>query len=225
MANKQNGKRLEPIIGEDGRMYFNYGIGAKYVVDDKGEEYIHEIIDCRYSDNCVEYYKCTNNGKPFWNEFSANRLHHILNYGLHQTVSEGIRRELPLTVEEVNTFAYGKATARAAAVQSLKSTDYFSKDKELKGLAIEKAFAEVHGQTDRLAELNAREKQLKTKQLAILRAKNVNPSILKETVFCSNCNETGIVGNSVCVCASRLSKEIKDYNAALRRHRKAEVKQ
>ena len=113
MASNQNGKRLEPIIGEDGRLYYNYGVGAKYVVEDNGEEYALEIKDCRYSETKVEYYKCTHNGEPFWNEFSANRLHHILNYGLHKTVSEGKRRELPLLVEEVQTYSYAKSTARA----------------------------------------------------------------------------------------------------------------
>ena len=225
MANKQNGKRLEPIIGEDGRLYFNYGSGAKYVIEDKGKEYVHEIIDCRYSENKVEYYKCTNNGKPFWNEFSANRLHHILNYGLHKTVSEGIRRELPLTVDEVNVYAYGKSQARAAAVKALGNTDYFAKNKELKSLAIEKAFAEVNGQTDKLAELNKRENQLKSKQLAILQAKKIDPLILRESGFCNSCNQTGISGNKVCTCAEKLSKEIKNYNAILRRCKKTEVKQ
>jgi len=222
MASNQNGKRLEPIIGEDGRLYYNYGVGAKYVVEDNGEEYAFEIKDCRYSDTKVEYYKCTHNGEPYWNEFSANRLHHILNYGLHKTVSEGKRRELPLTVEEVQTYAYAKTTARAAAVQRLKSTDYFAKDKELRSIVIDKTFAEVRGQTDKLYELTERESKLRAKQAQILRSKKIDPEVLKELEFCSECGETGVKNNKVCACAIKLKKEIKEYNAILRR--KAEAK-
>lgn len=218
MAKKNGGKRLEPIIGEDGRLYFNYGVGAKYSIKEDDREYVFEITDCRYADNNVEYYTCTNNGEPFWNEFSANRIHFLLNFGLHETISEGKRCELPLTVNEVKAFAYGKATARAAAVKSLGNTDYFAKDKELLSIGIEKAFAEVNGQTDKLAELTAKEKQLRAKQATILQGKNIDPAILRESIFCSNCGETGVTsGNKVCACAKKLQKEIKDYNAILRR--------
>lgn len=217
MASNQNGKRLEPIIGEDGRLYFNYGVGAKYVVEDKGEVYTFEIVGCRYSDTNVEYYKCLHNGKPYWNEFSANHIHFILNFGLHKTESEGKRRELPLTVDEVNAYAYGKATARAAAVQALKSTDYFAKDKELRSIVIEKTFAEVKGQADKLNELTEREKKLRAKQASILQTKKIDPEILREVAFCNECHNRGVTqGNKVCACAKKLQKEIKDYNAILR---------
>lgn len=179
MAINQNGKRLEPIIGEDGRLYFNYGVGAKYVVEDNGEEYTFEIVGCRY-DNNVEYYKCLHNGEPFWNDFSANRIHFLLNFGLHKTESEGKRQELPLTVDEVNAYAYGKATAKAAAVQALKNTDYFAKDKEVKSILIDKAFAEAKGQSDKIAELTEREKKLRSKQASILHTKKIDPEILIE---------------------------------------------
>lgn len=216
-----NGKRLPPKIGEDGRLYFNYGVGAKYGIKDKDKEYVFEIVDCRYSDTNVEYYKCTNNGEPFWNEFSANRIHLILNFGLHKTISEGVLRELPLTVDEVKAYATGKATARAVAVKALGNTDYFAKDKELKSIATEKIFAEIHGQPNKLAELTKREKELKSKQEQILKTKNIDPSILKEVDFCSECHETGVTDNNkVCACAKKLEVEIKNYNAILRRKAK-----
>lgn len=218
MANNVNGNRLPPIVGEDGRLYFNYGVGAKYVVEDNGEEYTFEITDCRYSDNNVEYYKCSNNGKPFWSELTANRIHFVLNFGLHEMISEGKRRELPLTVDEVNTFAYGKAQARAAAVKALGNTDYFAKDKELRSIEIDKTFAEVKGQTDKLAELEERAKKLRAKQVTILQGKKIDPAILKEVAFCNDCNGKGVTqGNKVCDCAKKMQKEIKEYNAILRR--------
>lgn len=221
MANKNGGKRLEPIIGEDGRLYFNYGVGAKYSIKEDDKEYVFEITGCRYSDTNVEYYKCTHNGKPYWNEFTANRIHLILNFDLFETISEGERRELPLTVDEVKAYAYGKATARAAAVKSLGNTDYFAKDKELRSIMIEKTFAEVRGQADKLAELTTKEKQLRTKQASILQSKKIDPEILKEILFCSECGETGVTaGNKVCACAKKLQKDIKEYNAILRRRKK-----
>ena len=217
MANSK-GNRLPPKVGEDGRLYFNYGVGAQYSIKDKGKEYIFEIVDCRYDEREVEYYKCTNNGVPFWNEFSANRIHYVLNFGLHETISEGVRRELPLTVDEVKAFATGKATARVVVVKSLGNTDYFAKDKELKSIEIEKVFAECHGQQDKLSELTKREKELRGKQEQILKTKNIDPSILKEVEFCSDCNRTGVTfSNKVCVCAKKLENEIKSYNAILRR--------
>lgn len=213
-----DGKRIEPVIGEDGRLYFNYGIGAKYRLEDKGEEYIYEIVGCRYSDTNVEYYKCTKNGEPFWNEFSANRIYHILHQGLLETICEGKRRELPLTVEEVKAYAYGKATARAVAVKSLGNTDYFAKVKELNSIEIDMTFAELHGQAEKLAELTAKAKQLKAKQASILQTKKIDPAVLKELDFCAACNRTGVTnGSKVCDCARKLSKEIKEYNAILRR--------
>ncbi len=225
MAKKNGGKRLSPIIGEDGRLYYNYGVGAKYSIKEEEKEYIFEIKDCRYSDTNVEYYKCTKNGEPFWNEHTANRLYHILRQGLLETISEGERRELPLMVDEVKAFAYGKATARGVAVKSLGNTDYFAKDKELRNIEIERAFAEAKGQKDKVAELTAKEKALRAKQASILQTKKIDPAILKEAVFCSECNETGVIGgNKVCACAKKLQKEIKDYNAILRRrNQKAEV--
>ena len=46
--------------------------------------------------------------------------------------------------------------------------------------------------------------------------------LLKELEFCSECGETGVKNNKVCACAIKLKKEIKEYNAILRR--KAEAK-
>ena len=228
MASNSNGKRLPPRVGEDGRLYFNYGVGAKWRFEGNGnikdklfeesKETIFEIVDCRYSDSGVEYYKCTNNGVPFWNEFSANRIYHILDYGLHKQISEGARRELPLTVEEVKTFVIGKAMARATAVKTLGNTDYFAKDKELRSIQTDKVFAEVKGQMDKLAELTDKEKKLKGKQAQILKTKNIDPAILKEVDFCSDCHGTGVTNsNKVCDCAKKLEAEIKNYNAILRR--------
>ncbi len=225
MASNQSGKRLEPVIGADGRLYYNYGVGASYRIRDAdGSEVLFEIIACRYSDSCVEYYTCTRNGAKSRNEYSANRIHIILHYDLFETLSEGKCEELPLTVTEVTAYAQGIAQAKASAVQSLKNTDYFAKEKELKSIMLDKAFAEVKGQVERVAELEERERQLFAKQQSILQSKKIDPRILRETVFCTACNETGIKGIRVCACAQKQSKEIKDYNAVLRRTSKAVIK-
>lgn len=216
------GEKMKPYIGEDGRSYYNYGVGAKYVFRENGKEYEFAITDCRMK-NTTEYYKCTHNGEPYWNEFSANRIHYLLHLNLYETLSEGKRKELPLTVDEVTTYYRRKMQERSDTLKSLGNTDYSAKSKELQKIDIEKAIAEGRGQEQTVAELTAREKELRAKQAAILKAKKIDPAILRGVQFCDKCDGTGVNGLRVCDCAKKLAKEIKEYNAILRRIARARV--
>lgn len=216
------GEKMQPYTGEDGRLYYNYGVGAKYVFRENGKEYIFEIADCSMK-NTTEYYTCLQNGVQYWNKFSANRIHYLLHFNLFETLSEGERQELPLTVDEVSTYYRRKMQERAEAFKSLGNTDYSAKSKELQNIVIDKAVAEAREQSEKVAELAAREKELRAKQAAILKAKKIDPSTLRGVKFCDKCDGTGIKGLQVCGCAMKMEKEIKEYNAILRRVTRAQI--
>ncbi len=216
-----SGQKLQPFVGEDGRIYYNYGIGAKYRLEDNGEEYIYEIVDCSY--NGTEYYTIERNGEKAWRKDSANRVHYLLHFGLLETLSEGKRREFPLTVEEVTTYYKRKTQERADAFKSLGNTDYSAKSKELQSIAIEKGIAEAREQSERVAELTKRETELRAKQLAILKTKKIDSAVLKGVKFCDKCGSTGVNGLQVCDCAKKMQAEIKEYNAILRRVMRAQA--
>ena len=65
--------------------------------------------------------------------------------------------------------------------------------------------------------MTKQEADVLAKQAQILRSKKIDPAVLKELEFCSECGETGVKNNKVCACAIKLKKEIKEYNAILRR--------
>lgn len=216
------GEKLKPFVGENGRVYFNYGVGAKYVFRERDKEYVFEIADCCIQ-NTTEYYTCIKDGEQFWNKFSANRIHFLLHFNLLETLSEGERRELPLMVDEVTTYYKRKMQERADALKSLGNTDYSAKSKELQNIAIDKAVAEAREQPEKVAELTAREKELRAKQAAILKAKKIDPATLRGVKFCEKCSGTGVIGMGVCDCAKKLQAEIKEYNAILRRIKRAQA--
>ena len=210
------GQKMQPYVGANGRLYYNYGVGAKYVFRENGKEYTFEIADCCMQ-NGTEYYTCMQNGEPYWNKFTANRIHFLLHFNLFETVSEGLRQELPLTTDEVTTYYKRKMQERDAAVKSLGNTDYFAKSKELQNIVIEKGLASAHGQTEKLEELVKREGELMTKQSSILKTKKIDPAVLRGVKFCGKCGYTGVIGKNICSCAKKMQSEIKEYNAIMRR--------
>lgn len=216
------GEKMQPHVGEDGRLYYNYGVGAKYVFREYGEEYTFEITDCCIR-NTTEYYTCAKNGEPYWNKFTANRIHYLLHFNLLETVSEGERRKMPLTVDEVNTYYKRKTQERAEAIKSLGNTDYIAKSKKLQDIPIDIGLAEARGQTDRIEELTKQEAELRAKCAAILKAKKIEPATLRGVKFCKLCEGKGVIGMQVCECAKKLETEIQEYNAIMRRAKLAQA--
>lgn len=216
------GEKMQPFVGKDGRLYYNYGVGAKYVFREYGEEYTFEITDCCIR-NTTEYYTCAKNGEPFWNKFTANRIHYLLHFNLLETVSEGERRKLPLTVDEVNTYFKRKTQERADAIKSLGNTDYAAKSKKLQEIPIEIGLAKARGQTERAEELTKQEAELRAKCAVILKGKKIDPAALRGVKFCEVCGGTGVIGMQVCECAKKQKTEIQEYNAILRRVKLAQV--
>ena len=229
------GKKMPYLEGKDGRLYFNYNVGAAYLLKNKktGTENRYEILDCELR-RTTEYYTVKINDVECFSPFSANRLHFILNFEntVLQTISEGERREIPLLPEEVEQFvkkglhaAYKLARAKAKA--ALKDNKDYATIKAniqtLNDLYVAKLVRGTPSErNDMESKLNAEEE----KKAKLLQSLGINLEDLIEPQKCQLCFDTGFIyAEHFCSCMQNRSEEIKAWNAAERLKAKLKARQ
>ena len=104
--------RIYPQIGEDGRLYFNYNLGAKFLcaemrpagaAGERLSRFVYAVERCEYIGG-REYYYISRDGRPLVSPFTVNRLHYVLHFTQIDELTAGERQELPLTAEEVSIY-------------------------------------------------------------------------------------------------------------------------
>ncbi|MBO5328633.1 MAG: hypothetical protein J6B04_05630 [Clostridia bacterium] len=214
------GKRLPPLEGENGRLYFNFNVGAKYVVYELGGTTVFEITNCYYR-NGIEYYDITRDGVLNRTPFSGNRLSYLLKFKCLEQIEPGTPQELPLLIDEVKLY-YAKKydaykTAKNAALAALKNTKYAEVEKAVKALYAPIAFAELQGDGIRANELRAQLNALEEKRLEILKKTKVDLSLFEERKYnCQRCRDFGTVDGIICDCVYSNVDDIKAFSAAQR---------
>lgn len=221
-------KEIAPYEGEDGRLYFNFAVGAAYSFKPTGSEpFMLEIIDCEY-ENGAEYYHLSTNGAIHSKRYTVEQVLLFLSLIENEQIQSGELQELPLLAEEVGQYYNDRAKelskANAAANATLKGTDYFKLKSELDGLSRPLRFATAKNDEGQIAEIQNKIKEIKAKQAEIINEKGIDMRVLTKACECSNCFDTGFAGNGeICGCAYERAEEIKVYNAQIRMQNKGKL--
>lgn len=210
----------KPYVGEDGRLYFNYPLGAEYeFTTAAGKRFSLRIVDCEYESG-TEYYYLESAGKILPTRFSVEKLEKQLAAMYYETICEGERQELPLLLEEVESYFAERTKERnfanVEANKQLKGTEYHSLVKAQAGIRRRLMLAEADGREDDIANIKKELEQNAAARVKILAAKNIDYKVLTKVPDCPVCGDTGIVDGEICECALERAEQIKAYNAALR---------
>lgn len=232
------GETMRPYVGMNGRLYFNYCLGAEFLCEEAQQikagfqaaqqfkQFVYKIERCEYIGG-REYYYLSRDGRALTSPFGANRLHYILHFHLIDELAPGTRQELPLTTEEIRIyFAARKAQfeARQSEAYSILRgiPHYTALDKRQTQLCIQIGYAEARG-TDAAA-LEAEYRKVTAEIATLCSAAHIDPKYLREQERCPLCGGTGLtVTNAPCSCALKLEESIKDYCAALRLNSRAKA--
>lgn len=235
--NKQltrTGEKMRPYVGANGRLYFNYCLGAEYLCEEmqrieaggrtapQFRRFVYKVERCEYVRG-TEYYYMSRDGRALTTPFAANRLHYVLHFMMIDELAQGTRQELPLTAEEIRIyFAARKAQFEACqseAYRILKSIPrYAALNQEQTRLCIKIGYAEARGAD--AAALEAEYHRVTGEIDALCNAAGINPVYLRESERCPLCGGTGLTATGApCSCALKLEETIKDYCAALRINR------
>lgn len=232
------GETMRPYVGMNGRLYFNYCLGAEFLCEEARQikagfqaaqqfkQFVYKIERCEYIGG-REYYYLSRDGRALSSPFGANRLHYILHFHLIDELAPGTRQELPLTTEEIRIyFAARKAQfeARQSEAYSILRgiPRYAALDKKQTQLCIQIGYAEARG-TDAAA-LEAEYRNVTAEITTLCSAARIDPKYLREQERCPLCGGTGLtVTNAPCSCALKLEESIKDYCAALRLNSRAKA--
>lgn len=232
------GETMRPYVGMNGRLYFNYCLGAEFLCEEAQQikagfqaaqqfkQFVYKIERCEYIGG-REYYYLSRDGRALSSPFGANRLHYILHFHLIDELAPGTRQELPLTTEEIRIyFAARKAQfeARQSEAYSILRgiPRYAALDKRQTQLCIQIGYAEARG-TDAAA-LEAEYRNVTAEIATLCSAARIDPKYLREQERCPLCGGIGLtVTNAPCSCALKLEESIKDYCAALRLNSRAKA--
>ncbi len=213
-------EQKKPYVGEDGRLYFNYPVGAELEFRTAaGKRFSLRIVGCEYEDG-KEYYHLESEGKKLPSRFSVERLEKQLNAAPCEILSAGELQELPLLVEEVQRY-YEERTkernfANVEANSKLKGTEYHKLLTATGGLKRRLMLAEADGRAADAAQIQQALDENKAKRVRILTEKGIDYKILTKVPDCELCGDTGLVDGEICKCAIERAEQIKTFNAALR---------
>lgn len=235
---RNQGETMRPYVGMNGRLYFNYCLGAEFLCEEAQQikagfqaaqqfkQFVYKIERCEYIGG-REYYYLSRDGRALTSPFGANRLHYILHFHQIDELAPGTRQELPLTTEEIRIyFAARKAQFEARQSEAygiLRGIPHYAAlDKRQTQLCIQIGYAEARG-TDAAA-LEAEYRNVTAEIATLCSAAHIDPKYLREQERCPLCGGTGLtVTNAPCSCALKLEESIKDYCAALRLNSRAKA--
>lgn len=228
---RNQGETMRPYVGMNGRLYFNYCLGAEFLCEEAQQikagfqaaqqfkQFVYKIERCEYIGG-REYYYLSRDGRALSSPFGANRLHYILHFHLIDELAPGTRQELPLTTEEIRIyFAARKAQFEARQSEAygiLRGIPrYTALDKRQTQLCIQIGYAEARSED--AATLEAEYRNVTAELANLCNAAGIDPKYLREQERCPLCGGTGLtVTGAPCTCALKLEESIKDYCAALR---------
>lgn len=235
---RNQGETIRPYVGMNGRLYFNYCLGAEFLCEEVQQLkagfqtapqfrcFVYKVERCEYIGG-REYYYISRDGRALSSPFTVNRLHYVLHFFQIDELAAGTRQELPLTTEEIRIyFAARKAQFEARqseAYNTLKNIPrYAALDRRQTQLCIQIGYAEARGAD--AADLEAEHRNITEEINAICTAEGINPKYLREQERCPLCGGTGLtVTGAPCSCALKLEETIKDYCAALRVNKPAKA--
>ena len=235
--NKQltrTGEKMRPYVGANGRLYFNYCLGAEYLCEEMGRiksgertapqfrQFVYKVERCEYVRG-TEYYYMSRDGRALTTPFAANRLHYVLHFMMIDELAQGTRQELPLTSEEVNIyFAARSAYFERKAAEANRILSGIPRYGELARreaqLRISIGYAEARGENS--APLSAERSDTIAEIHNLCRSVGIDLQYIYERRRCPKCGGTGLnAAGAPCDCALRIEETIKDYCAALRINR------
>lgn len=236
---KQNrGETMRPYVGMNGRLYFNYCLGAEFLCEEvqqikAGERtapqfrrFVYKIERCEYIGG-REYYYISRDGRALSSPFTVNRLHYVLHFYQVDELAAGTRQELPLTAEEIRIYFAARKTqfeARQEEVYGILKNipRYMSLSGKQTRLCIQIGYAEARGVDS--AALEAEYRNITAEIATLCNAAGIDPKYLREQERCPLCGGTGLtVTGAPCSCALKLEETIKDYCAAMRINRPAKA--
>ena len=205
---------------ENGRLYFNYAVGAVYeIYPEHGESFICKILDCDYRTE-TEYYRLETTGNELARELTASELEFLLSWFPYEELDAGELYELPLLNDEVLKYysdARKELNKQNAEVNAkLKETTYFRNKSALESLRRPIELAQVNGRKDEYAELSVKRQNLEAEQTAILAGLKIDETVLNKKAGCEKCNDSGLISGTICECAYARVEQIKQYNAIQR---------
>lgn len=213
-------EQKKPYIGDDGRLYFNYPVGAEYEFSNAaGKRFSLRIVGCEY-ENGKEYYYIESAGKVLPARFSVDKLEKQLSAAPYETLSAGELQELPLLVDEVQRYYQELTKERnfdnVEANNKLGGTQYKALVKAAGSLKKRLMLAEADGRETDVAQIKEALKENEAKRAQILADKGIDYKVLTKVKDCELCGDTGIADGKICECAINRTEQIKAFNAALR---------
>lgn len=208
------GTKILPKLGEDGRLYYNYGIGLKVRMIEKGEEWTLEINNCTYL-NGTEYYTVLRNEKPMPAQLSANRIKFLLSVSGQEIIAQGREKELPLLIEEVeNYYAEQQEYYEKQLTKMANCAPYMEIRREMNALAFKIGTYEALEKpgVDDLVKKNV---ELEALANEILVKNGVDVNVIDKDV-CPDCADKGFNAFGICACAYAQEGKIKNFNAQIR---------
>lgn len=225
------GEAIRPLVGANGRLYFNYCLGAEFLCEEVRQvtagnraapqfrRFVYKVERCEYIDG-REYYYISRDGRAISSPFTVNRLHYVLHFSQIDELAAGTRQELPLTADEVRVYYAARAeryeARREEALRILKGIPrYMSLNKMQTQLCIRMGYAEAQGAD--CTELESKYRSVCDEIDELCRAAGIDPQYLKERERCQKCGGSGLnAAGEPCSCALRIEETIKDYCARLR---------
>lgn len=225
-----NNQKLQPLEGENGRIYFNYPVHAlfDFKSSDGNPLFEYEVLDCELV-NGEEQYRLACNGVELTGTKSLEQVRLLFGFFHYDIANPGEPKELPLLEEEVRQYYEDLAKdlnkANASVTTALKSTEYFRQKSSIELLTRSLRFAKAQRDEKKIPALQQQIKELQDKQTAILNSMGIDINILTKKCSCTICGDSGIgpKGN-ICQCAMDRAEEIKIYNAELRLARRNQGK-
>ncbi len=214
----------QPIEGNDGRLYFNYGIGAEFAyTNTDGTVSSIKIVDCFYAarENMEKY---AVEVKGYVNSWSIKRLENWLRFTQAEEVTCGTAAEYPLLKEEVTAYVEDQRNernrARVAAKQYMeKTTGYTKLCKEQAEL--ERLFSRaITDDSPNALELKAKYQAKVDERRRLIISKGIDITLFEPDDYCPYCDGAGVTKFGICHCARAKEDEIKRFNAAKRLSRR-----
>lgn len=218
---------MSGIEGNDGRLYFNYGVGAEFKLFCGDAEVARiRITDCFYDfREDTEKYEVENGVNTGELPYSISRLEKLLYYGRAEELDCGVAREYPLMKEEVYEYYEAKRQAMTRARNEAEkymeaTTGYKALKKQCDELGnlLAKAITENRENADVLLEKYG---EVKEKLYQMISGKGKNPKLFEPPEVCPKCRGNGLTeSGEICACARDRTDAIKRWNAEqrLKRH-------
>ncbi len=219
------------VVGNDGRLYFEFGVGAQFQLYDEGEPIaVIEIKDCYLDEDGQERYYVQSHGKRRGfgqRSMLLGRMEYLFSLSDAEELSVGIAEEYPLQKEEVRAFFYAelddKRKAVKAANRKLKKNEQNAAQEKAKYL-IEKELAEkIAGgcSAEDISEVLNRYKQWLSMRRETLEKEEIDLKVFEPIRICPRCKNEGVDENGqICICALMREEEIKTWNATERLKRR-----